>query len=109
MHELDELPEVKEERLEHFLWIYASSGMRVGLSQRTSFAGLGPKRAYGIVASFKAFVNEVCARAPQAIYDERLVRMARWKLGLISEDADSHEAMAELVWQAVLTGAWPLE
>jgi hypothetical protein len=97
--------EPKEERIEHFLWLYSASGKKAAMTSKTSFAGLGARREPSLAGSIKALAMELLRRAPGIVYEERLVRMARWKLGLLRE-GDSHEALAELLWQSVRSGLW---
>ncbi len=88
-----------------FLWLYADDGQKVELSSGTDFSGLDGLMGRTELENFETLLAQLQQRAPGAAFDHRMERLARWSLTML-KDGDSHEAMAELLWQAVLAGYW---
>jgi hypothetical protein len=96
------LADVKDEDTEHFLWAYGE-GLRVAFTISTDFSGLGAQRALARLASFQPLAEELRRRAPQVVYDDRLMRFPRISLPLVDMER-SHVTFADLLWQAVRAG-----
>ncbi|MFZ5471073.1 MAG: hypothetical protein ACOZIN_16725 [Myxococcota bacterium] len=95
----------RSEHVTDFLWVYSRAGAKFELSHPLDFGGLGERMRPLARQNMQVLVETLRQRAPQVVYDQQLVRMARWSLALL-KDGDKHEAVAELIWQAVLAGHW---
>ncbi len=96
------LADVKDEDTHHFLWAYGE-GLRVAFTISTDFSGLGARRALARLTSFQPLAEELRRRAPQVVYDDRLMRFPRISLPLVDMER-SHVTFADLLWQAVRAG-----
>ncbi|ATB41066.1 hypothetical protein CYFUS_006528 [Cystobacter fuscus] len=94
--------EVRKESMAHFLWGYGE-GLWLSFTQETDYAGLGERRGWSHLASLQALVDRVRERAPQVVFDDRLLRAPTPSLPLVNPER-AHETIAELLWRAVLDG-----
>ena len=110
-----------EESTSHFLLVYDALGRCARLAEgQLSFACLPPPIEPSGMANIARIARELRARAPQALFDDRLLRMSRRTLlfaptrqtGMVgarstleSESfAQSVDLMAEVLFQAALAG-----
>ncbi len=93
--------EEEREEVDHFLWLFAAPDVRVAITEGTALE-LPGERFSTRSAAQQALASLLRARAPQAVHDDRLVRLARFSLPFVKDH--SHELMAELLWACVRGG-----
>jgi hypothetical protein len=96
--------ETRHQHMENFLWVYGG-GMTAAITERTSMVGLGALRATTKYATLQILTEELRKRAPQAVFDDRFLRL-RLSLPLVGPER-SQEVLAGLTHQAIQEGMWP--
>ncbi|MBN1206129.1 MAG: hypothetical protein JXB05_14525 [Myxococcaceae bacterium] len=95
---------LKEDHVELFLWVYGG-GMTAAITEGTSMVGLGALRAATKFATLQILTEELRKRAPQAVFDDRFLRL-HLSLPLVGPER-SQEVLAGLMYQAIQEGMWP--
>ncbi len=85
-----------------FLWLYAGSGVRMAFTERTLVEGRGVEKTLTRSAALTHLLTTLRARAPKAVFDDRLFSLAHAPVPFVEQD--SQEVMAELMWSCLESG-----
>lgn len=113
-----------DEKTEQVIYVFGKSGQRLSLCENSlEFSGLGPTKEVSRFRNTVLLAKLLKERAPQAFYDERLVRLGRRPLPLFlrshsnreatsptTERTDTHvtlNLLSEALWRAVTEGVLP--
>lgn len=96
-------PVTAMENLENFAWLYTDEH-RFAFTQHTRYTGLGAKLPPAVSESMRVLGSVLQERSPSLMVNDRL--MGRINM-VLQPKGDQHQAIAELLWNALLDGWRP--
>ncbi|MBZ4419709.1 hypothetical protein [Myxococcus sp. RHSTA-1-4] len=113
-----------DEETEQVIHVFGKGGQRISLHERSvDFSGLGPSKAVGRFQNTLLLATLLKEKAPQACYDERLVRLGRRPLPMFlrafsrgqstspttqrTDTGVTLDVLSEALWLAVTEGVLP--